>query len=306
MTRFRVFGQARFFNGARLDHFCFAMWICPWAFDSIRGERVDPRESSDTRRTAATVNEAMVPTLGLGAFVSHGGVSSCSASSSTSSFARLHPTRIAGGVLLLAHRDLPPFPVRDATLACAPFTRTVLRVPGRQRGPFATSSATSSSIITTCDRDAHQAQYHIPSITTLRTQAQHYEDYDARFVLKHHCTIGAFSAAPLPTLARATHCGGSGQLFRGLVQHALHIALPHAELADALDLATMLILLREGGGVAVWRSRLFTRRAFPLPVVFVSPPSSAHPVYDAPSPVLFRRSLDGRRTNESVHTPTDD
>ncbi|KAJ7282317.1 hypothetical protein C8J57DRAFT_1710519 [Mycena rebaudengoi] len=41
-------------------------------------------------------------------------------------------------------------------------------------------------------------------------QAQHYEDYDARFALKHHCTdINPFSAAPLITPARATHCGGS-------------------------------------------------------------------------------------------------
>ncbi|KAJ7351604.1 hypothetical protein DFH08DRAFT_957907 [Mycena albidolilacea] len=36
-------------------------------------------------------------------------------SSSTFSFARSHPTRIAGRVLLHAHGDLPPFPVRDAT-----------------------------------------------------------------------------------------------------------------------------------------------------------------------------------------------
>jgi hypothetical protein len=43
---------------------------------------------------------------------------------------------------------------------------------------------------------------------------QHYEDYDARFALKHHCTgISPFSAAPLLTPTRATHCGGSGQLF---------------------------------------------------------------------------------------------
>ncbi|KAJ6505162.1 hypothetical protein C8R45DRAFT_545369 [Mycena sanguinolenta] len=45
-------------------------------------------------------------------------------------------------------------------------------------------------------------------------RAQHYEDYDERFVLKHHCTIGPFSAAPL-TLARATHCGGSGYFLGG-------------------------------------------------------------------------------------------
>ena len=45
-------------------------------------------------------------------------------------------------------------------------------------------------------------------------QAQHYEDYDPRFALKHHCTdISPSLAAPLLTPARATHCGGSGQLF---------------------------------------------------------------------------------------------
>ncbi|KAJ7084100.1 hypothetical protein C8R44DRAFT_894245 [Mycena epipterygia] len=65
------------------------------------------------------------------------------------------------------------------------------------------------------------AQHNITSIATLHTkarpeaQAQQYEDYDARSVLKHHCTTSPFSAAPLLTPARATHCGGSGQLFRG-------------------------------------------------------------------------------------------
>ncbi|KAJ7351553.1 hypothetical protein DFH08DRAFT_957859 [Mycena albidolilacea] len=52
-------------------------------------------------------------------------------SSSTSSFVRSHPTHIAGCVLLHAYGNLPPFPVRDATLEFAPFTRTVLCVPGR-------------------------------------------------------------------------------------------------------------------------------------------------------------------------------
>ncbi|KAJ6448256.1 hypothetical protein C8R45DRAFT_172178 [Mycena sanguinolenta] len=38
-------------------------------------------------------------------------------SSSTSSFARSHPARIAGGALLHAHGDLPPFPVHDLRVA---------------------------------------------------------------------------------------------------------------------------------------------------------------------------------------------
>jgi hypothetical protein len=56
--------------------------------------------------------------------------------SSPSIAARLPPWRARTYThrRLHAHGDLPPLPVRDATLECAPFTRTVLRVPGRQWG----------------------------------------------------------------------------------------------------------------------------------------------------------------------------
>ncbi|KAJ6525529.1 hypothetical protein DFH09DRAFT_1416339, partial [Mycena vulgaris] len=60
----------------------------------------------------------------------------------------------------------------------------------------------------------------------------------------------------------------------------------------------ILILLREGGGVALWLSRKKRRHAFPLTGVFVSPP---HPCALDTPPVVVRRSLDGRRTNESVY-----
>ncbi|KAJ6607645.1 hypothetical protein B0H10DRAFT_2070966 [Mycena sp. CBHHK59/15] len=57
-----------------------------------------------------------------------------------SSLARWFPRSRVGALhasqepLLHAHVDPPPFLVRHATLECAPFTRTVLRVPGRRRG----------------------------------------------------------------------------------------------------------------------------------------------------------------------------
>jgi hypothetical protein len=71
--------------------------------------------------------------------------------------------------------------------------------------------ATSSSIITsTTARESRRCARGPPE-----AQAQHY-DYDARSALKHHRTdISPFSAAPLLTPARATHCGGSAQLFCG-------------------------------------------------------------------------------------------
>ncbi|KAF8147218.1 hypothetical protein K438DRAFT_2027819 [Mycena galopus ATCC 62051] len=82
--------------------------------------------------------------------------------------------------------------------------------------------ATSSSIITTRDHDAHQALHNPRSITTLRTKARPKPKrsttttmYDARFVLKHHRTIGPFSAAPLLTPARAINYDASRQVFRG-------------------------------------------------------------------------------------------
>ncbi|KAJ7240957.1 hypothetical protein C8J57DRAFT_1726930 [Mycena rebaudengoi] len=48
--------------------------------------------------------------------------------------------------------------------------------------------------------------------------------------------------------------------------------LLRVELADVRDLPGVLILLRDGGGVALWLSRLFPRHAFPLTGVFASPP----------------------------------
>jgi hypothetical protein len=82
-----------------------------------------------------------------------------------------------------------------------------------------------------------------------------------------------------------------------LVQHALL----HVELADVGDLAGILILLREGGGVVRWLSRERARYAFPLTGVFVFPPSAVRAIHPAPSPAVVRRSLDGCRTNESVY-----
>ncbi|KAJ7852111.1 hypothetical protein B0H13DRAFT_2398938 [Mycena leptocephala] len=117
-------------------------------------------------------------------------------SSSTSFFARSHPTRIAGGVLLHAHGDLPPFPVRDATLECAPFTRTILRTPTavgrsfRVNRPSTTAKATFSCVTTGaapqheyCDA-AHQG--------APEAQEQHYEDYDARLPLSTTAPIQSF------------------------------------------------------------------------------------------------------------------
>jgi hypothetical protein len=68
-----------------------------------------------------------------------------------------------------------------------------------------------------------------------------------------------------------------------LVQHASRTALLHVELPNVGDLVGILILLREGG-VALWLSREKARRAFPLPGIFVSPPSPVRTGYPAPSP----------------------
>ncbi|KAF8200549.1 hypothetical protein K438DRAFT_1966010 [Mycena galopus ATCC 62051] len=369
---------------------------------------------------------------------------------STSSFALSHPTRIAGGVLPQAHGDLPPFPVRDATLEYASFTRTVLRVsyegggsssphflthaprtflldhdahllhssigssaratslfsllttfplhhllraslrnPGLRRpsflasppvplrtptvislhcllrgayaftllllicaphaplfclpiptlpcsflllfGPCATASATSSSIITTRDPEGPQAPHNPTSIAMLRTKARLKPKRSAMRTTtpgpyttmeEGRCSVGGADTEVVRRVpAPAFVCADVAPAFfdvlyplRGrpvwglcpcpssFVQYGPHTAL----LADVGDLVRILIPPREGGGVALPLSRLFTRHASPLPRVFVSPPSSVRAVYYAPSPVLIRRSLDGRRTNDSVHTPTDD
>jgi hypothetical protein len=68
-------------------------------------------------------------------------------------------------------------------------------------------------------------------------------------------------------VARASRLGFLPLLF-DFVQHAPRTALDVA-LADVGDLAGILILLREGGGVALRLSRLFTRHAFPPSAVFV-------------------------------------
>ncbi|KAF8207643.1 hypothetical protein K438DRAFT_1930736 [Mycena galopus ATCC 62051] len=259
-------------------------------------------------------------------------------SNSTSSFAHSDPTHIAGGALLHAHGDCPPFPVCDATLECGPFTRTVLSVPYEGtmihtsfilpsdpsrvllHSSFFLPPSTSTSrfelpfvILALVVRPssplplvlcahplclpsidycvslgpappaapplppssppAHQALHNPTSIATLRTKAR---------------------PKPKPSTTRTTTRGGADT------------EVLHAELADVRNLAGILILLREGGEMALELSCLFTRHAFPLPGLFVSPPSSVRAVYYAPSPVLVRRLLDGRRTNDSVHTPTDD
>ncbi|KAJ7929648.1 hypothetical protein B0H13DRAFT_2310284 [Mycena leptocephala] len=239
-------------------------------------------------------------------------------SSSTSSFARSHPTRIAGGVLLHAHGDLPPFsfsdvdgvrgragaymdldetmihtsfvppshpscvrfyssfflppspsttrfelpfvilalvvhpssplppvPLRTPTVlslhcllrvlgACAFTLLLLICVPHAPlfRPPIPTppssfplpqpavgrsfrvnrpsTTATSSSVTTTRTSAAPQHEHRDAAHEgTPEAQEQHYEDYDARFALKHHCTnISPLSVAPLLT-------GGSGQLFCG-------------------------------------------------------------------------------------------
>ncbi|KAF8200559.1 hypothetical protein K438DRAFT_1966019 [Mycena galopus ATCC 62051] len=285
-------------------------------------------------------------------------------SSSTSSFARSHTTRIAGGVLLHAHGDLPSFLVRDATLVCAPFTRTVLRIPGRQGGtracgaymdldetmihtsfvpppratslffllatftlhhpfraslrnpgprrpsflasppvplrtptvlslhcllrvlgPCATSSAISSSIITTRDRDAHQALHNPTSIATLRTKARPKPKRSTTRItmcgradteVVRRVPALAFGCADVVPaffdvlyLLRERPVWGLCSCPSRLMQHASRIALLHTKLADIGDLVGILILLQEGGGVAFWLSRLLTRHAFPLPGVFV-------------------------------------
>ncbi|KAJ6505023.1 hypothetical protein C8R45DRAFT_1090789 [Mycena sanguinolenta] len=61
--------------------------------------------------------------------------------------------------------------------------------------PSATSSTTFSSIITTCDRNVHQAQYHITTIATSCMQAQHY-------------TTRGLSSSPTPplVLSRQLRC----------------------------------------------------------------------------------------------------
>jgi hypothetical protein len=89
------------------------------------------------------------------------------------------------------------------------------------------------------------------------------------------------------------------------VLRVLHFFMWNSQMLT-ISLAGILTLLREGGGVALGLSRLFARHASPLPGIFVPPPSPVRAVYPVPSPVVVRRSLDGRRTNESVHTPTDD
>ncbi|KAJ7351577.1 hypothetical protein DFH08DRAFT_100969 [Mycena albidolilacea] len=125
-------------------------------------------------------------------------------SSSTSSLARSHPTRIAGGVLLHAHGDPPPFPVRDATLESAPFTRTVLRVPGYEgvRGRI--------WILTRALRHLqrhlflHHHQFHSTRIVTLRTKA--------RLKPKRSTTrtttrgLPSSTTAPISVLSRQLRC----------------------------------------------------------------------------------------------------
>ncbi|KAJ7921071.1 hypothetical protein B0H13DRAFT_2318831 [Mycena leptocephala] len=75
------------------------------------------------------------------------------------------------------------------------------------------------------------------------------------------------------------------------MQHAPRTAFLHMDLPNVGDLAGILILLREGGGVAPWLSRKKAGHAFSLTGVFVSPPSSVRAVYPAPSPAvhLFAR-----------------
>jgi hypothetical protein len=74
-----------------------------------------------------------------------------------------------------------------------------------RRGPCSTTSiATSSSVTTTRDRDAHQPLSHSATLyTTPRLKPK--LSTERTTTRKHHCTIRPFSAAPLLTLARATH-----------------------------------------------------------------------------------------------------
>ncbi|KAF8162261.1 hypothetical protein K438DRAFT_1985196 [Mycena galopus ATCC 62051] len=177
-------------------------------------------------------------------------------------------------------------------------------------------------------------------------QAQHYEDDDARFVLKHPASISGHTAVEVrsgfvclaertfPCVGGISFCGVDAEVvcrgpalacgcadvdlsifdpsypLRGgpvwalcpcpssLVQHAPCAVFLHVELADVGDLAGTLMVLREGGAVALWLARLFARHAFPLPRLFVSPP---HPCA-LDTPRLSRRcpSLAGWTSDERV------
>ncbi|KAF8200582.1 hypothetical protein K438DRAFT_1966047 [Mycena galopus ATCC 62051] len=155
--------------------------------------------------------------------------------------------------------------------------------------PCATSSAISSSIITTRDRDAHQALHNPTSLATLRTKARPKpKPSPTRTTMR-----GPYTTAEMGScfVAAFPYVGGADT---EVVRRVPALAFGCADVAPAFcdvlyplrgrpvwdvgDLVEILILLREGGGVALWLSRLFTRHAFPLPGVFVSPPSSVRAV----------------------------
>ncbi|KAF8127329.1 hypothetical protein K438DRAFT_2000884 [Mycena galopus ATCC 62051] len=90
-----------------------------------------------------------------------------------------------------------PHPAAD----CAPLRAAGPPLPPAPLFPLPPPPETATRIMRgTTSQAAHEGKP--------EAQAQHFEDYDARSVLEHHCTTGPFSADPLLMPATGvTHCG---------------------------------------------------------------------------------------------------
>ncbi|KAJ7084110.1 hypothetical protein C8R44DRAFT_991896 [Mycena epipterygia] len=238
-----------------------------------------------------------------------------------------HDLRITAPLSHLAHTPLSAFyrptdPGCGVVVASAPAS-----APRRRDAKGDVRSALSVSY--------PSAQHHSTSIAALRmkarpeAQAQQYEDYDARSVLKNHCTTSPFSAAPLLTPARATHCGGTFfdvlyplrerpvwalypcpplvvlhihmwlrvRVSSRWMLRMLHFFMCSSQMST-VSLAGILIRLREEWHFDCLAFSRDMHSRFQELSFLHSPP---YALYTPCSPVVLRRSLDGRRTNESVY-----